>query len=270
MKTIKIILCLLAATVLLVTACNQEKQPGEMGLTKLEPVLPVQAYEYANDPKPAHIPADFNVTTIENNAATLGRVLFYDKMLSINNSVACASCHIQQLAFSDGKSLSGGITENKTSRNSMAIMNAGRENSYFWDMREQSLKSMVLKPIQNHVEMGFDNMAKVVANVQQTPYYKELFEKAFGTSEVTEENLASALSQFIASMKSHNSKYDIGKQIQFANFNSMELIGMDLFTQKLHCKSCHEDPDFTVGWGGPRNIGLDMVYADNGLFHMLH
>lgn len=265
MKTLKIMFYMLAATLIVVTACNREKQPGEMTLLKMEPVLPEQTYEYANISKPAHIPSDFNVSEIENNVATLGRVLFYDKMLSINNSVACASCHIQQLAFSDGKSVSGGITEAKTSRNSMAIMNAGRESSYFWDLREKSLKSMVLKPVQNHVEMGFDNMAKVVANVQQTDYYKDLFEKAFGSPEVTEEKLASALSQFIASMKSHSSKYDIGKQTDFANFNSMELIGMDLFTRKLHCQNCHQEPDFAATWGGARNIGLDLVYTDDGV-----
>jgi cytochrome c peroxidase len=258
------VLCLLAVgSLLLIVACSQEKKNGETKLSLLEPVLPDQPYQYANIQRPDYIQPDR--MQIDDRTATLGRVLFYDKMLSLNNSIACASCHIQQYAFSDGQKLSRGITPAKTSRNSLAIINADRENGYFWDLRETSLESMVLKPIQNHIEMGFDKMDNVVANIKQTPYYSKLFTDAFGTAEVTDIKIGRALAQFIASMKSHNSKYDIGKQSNFSNFTTQELVGMDLMTTKLYCKNCHAAPDFNGPWQTAANIGLDLEYTDNGV-----
>jgi cytochrome c peroxidase len=266
MKKTNIAFSILMAAIIVMAACSKENQAGESSgsLNILEPVLPGQSYQYSATSTPAHIPGDFLSSSINNEVATLGRVLFYDKLLSINNSIACASCHLQQFAFSDGQKNSLGVTAAKTSRNSLAIMNASREGGFFWDLRENSLNTMVLKPFQNHVEMGFDKMDNVVANIQKTPYYAELFTKAFGSGEVTSEKIADALTQFLASMKSHNSKYDIGKQTGFSNFNTLELIGMELFTRQLYCKGCHLEPDFNSTWGGAANIGLDLDYEDEG------
>ncbi len=262
MKKLSVLLLLAIFSTLLIVACTKEKKVGETQLSVLEPQLPSEPYEYTSFVQPAHIPP--TRLPIENNKATLGRVLFYDKMLSINNTIACASCHIQLYAFSDGQKVSMGVTPVKTKRNSLAIMNPDRENGFFWDLRESSLQTMVLKPIQNHIEMGFDKMDNVVANIQQTPYYNDLFVKAFGSSDVTEAKIGEALANFLASMRSHQSKYDIGKQSNFANFNNMELLGKELFTEKLYCKNCHVEPDFTTSWGGVANIGLDLDYDDEG------
>lgn len=251
------------AALLLIASCSEEKKPGESALKIIEPVLPETPYDYQAKNLPSHIPTDF--TSIENDKATLGRVLFYDNALSINNSVACASCHIQQFAFSDGKTFSDGVSTEKTSRNTLAIMNPSRERGLFWDLRESNLQKMVLKPIQNHVEMGFDKMDNVVANLNQISYYKPLFEKAFGTTKITPDQVGAALAQFLSSMKSHTSKYDIGKQSGFKNFNPLELLGKELFTQTLYCKSCHVEPDFKSSWGGSANIGLDLEYKDKGV-----
>lgn len=263
MKKIAVFFFFATCSLLLFMACSQEKRPGETKLNIMEPVLPDQPYDYAGIPMPWYLGSGRIV--VENNKATLGRVLFYDNLLSINNSIACASCHLQQFAFSDGQKLSKGITSTKTSRNSMAIMNPDRENSYFWDLRENDLETMVLKPIQNHVEMGFDKMENVVANIQQTPYYEKLFVDAYGSNEVTSQKIAQALSQFLASMKSHNSKYDIGLLNDFKNFTTQELLGKELITEKLYCKNCHNAPDFNGQWSGAANIGLDMVYQDKGV-----
>jgi cytochrome c peroxidase len=263
MKKSAVLLLLVSASLLMMNACSQEKKVGETKLNQMEPVLPDQPYQYANIQRPMHIPGD--MMAIEDNVATLGRVLFYDKMLSINNSIACASCHVQQYAFSDGQAVSKGITSAKTHRNSLAIMNPDRERSYFWDLRENTLESMVLKPIQNHIEMGFDQMDQVVANIQQTPYYEKLFKDAYQSSTVTSERIAQALAQFLASMKSHNSKYDVGVAANFTNFNQMELLGKELMTEKLYCKNCHVEPDFQGSWQPYANIGLDLNYKDNGI-----
>lgn len=264
MKKILIFGSLTLAVLMFVIACSQEKTVGNTKLTILEPVLPETPYDYAAKNLPAHIPGDFSVP--DNNLATLGRVLFYDNALSINNTVACASCHLQQFAFSDGKALSDGVTEVKTSRNALAIMNTKRESGFFWDLRETNLQTMVLKPIQNHVEMGFDKMDNVVANIQQIDYYHPLFQKAFGNTNVTASKVGLALTEFLNSMKSHRSKYDIGKQSGFKNFNPIELLGKELFTKTLYCKSCHFEPDFKPSWSGASaNIGLDIDYKDNGV-----
>lgn len=263
MKKLAVLLGIASCSLMLIIACSQEKKQGETKLNQLEPVLPDQPYEYANIQKPFHIPGDRML--IDNEVATLGRVLFYDNMLSINNSVACASCHIQQFAFSDGKKVSTGFTPVKTSRNSPGLNNPERERGYFWDLREHDLRTMVLKPIQNHIEMGFDKMDNVVANIKQAPYYNKLFTDAYGDDAVTAERIGDALSQFLASMKSHNSKFDVGVQTDFSNFTSLELLGKELMTEKLYCKNCHSAPDFNGEWLTWANIGLDQKYADNGL-----
>lgn len=263
MKKILVLGSLTLVVLMFVIACTEEKKVGSSRLTILEPVLPETAYNYKSDIMPKHIPGDGGA--IDNNMATLGRVLFYDNSLSINNTVACASCHLQQFAFSDGKAISDGVATEKTKRNAMAIMNMSRENSFFWDLREQNLSEMVLKPIQNHVEMGFEKMDNVVANIKQIDYYKPLFQKAYGTSEVTASKVGQALTHFLNSMKSHSSKYDAGVESGFKNFNPLELLGKELFTKTLYCKNCHVEPDFNSSWNGAANIGLDLEYADNGV-----
>lgn len=260
MKKFTVLTAILIVVSIIVSCTSQNKE--QTNLTPLVPVLPATPYDYSPNDKPSHVPGNFK--SVEDNKATLGRVLFYDKMLSVNNSIACASCHSQQLAFADGKKVSGGFTAAKTHRNSMAIMNPGRSSNFFWDERESELQTMVLKPIQNHVEMGFSNMDNVVKNIQNTNYYGSLFTKAFGNDEITPEKIAIALEQFLTSMESYHSKYDVGKQNQFANFTEQERIGKKLFLETLHCGGCHGEPDFTQNWRGGANIGLDLDYTDNG------
>jgi cytochrome c peroxidase len=233
----------------------------------------------------------FNSTQIKNEVATLGRVLFYDKKMSINNTVACGNCHLQSKAFSDVGSVSTGFKTTKTTRNSMAITNPALTNNLFWDSRSRSLQEMVLKPVQNHIEMGMEDLSFLVGKLQKTDYYPALFKKAFGTEGVSEQNINTALMQFLASMVTHNSKFDTGLKTKFANFNGLELSGKDLFmSERLACTKCHTGANFSLGddqsfdnpYGsggsgtfsnntfipggaaGTANIGLNMVYKDNG------
>ncbi len=237
-----------------------QKEPSNLVDEKLN--LPAETYGYNQQKVPSYGPHLFN---INNDVATLGRVLFYDKILSVNNSVSCASCHKQNLAFSDGLALSQGFAGRRTHRNSMAIINPAREIGYFWDMRESDLKTMVSKPIQNHIEMGFDSISNIVGKLSQMPYYKPLFKKAFGNEQITENGIQEALTQFLTSMASYNTKFDEGMAIGFQNFTSKELHGKTLFTEKLHCNSCHSQPGFSSNWMRSANIGLDEQYADEGM-----
>ena len=226
----------------------------------------------------------FNSNEIKNEVATLGRVLFYDPQLSINNTIACGSCHLQSKAFSDLGEGSAGFKGTTTTRNSMAITNPMLTRNLFWDSRTKSLQQMVLQPVQNHVEMGMEDLAFLAQKLQKTNYYAPLFKKAFGTEGVTPDGINTALMQFLTSMVSHNSKFDKGAKTEFANFNGLEAAGKTLFmSERLGCVKCHAGANFSLGdeisqlstgnpYGGSgtdspegtANIGLNLVYKDNG------
>ena len=210
--------------------------------------------------------------------ATLGRVLFYDTRLSVNNAISCGTCHKQGLAFSDNVSFSRGFENRLTLRNSLPIQNLGGgiftfglPPSLFWDGREKFLQSMVLKPIVNHVEMGMNNMSDIAQRVRSIPYYPELFNKAFGSTEITSTLIASALAAFTGSIMSNNTRFDRAQSHQ-ASLNGLEAQGKDLFFNKYNCNSCHQSQmlnGYEQG-GGFINIGLDMNYSDNGLGALNH
>jgi cytochrome c peroxidase len=214
---------------------------------------------------------------ITNEAATLGRVLFYDPRMSLNNSVSCGSCHHQDKAFSDGLALSTGFGGKITPRNSMAIVNVGFNNHLFWDSRESNLQTMVTKPIQNHIEMGMENMEALEKKLSTVQYYEPLFKNAFGTSQVTKERISSAVTQFLCSMVSCNAKFDAVVE-ERANYTPLEKMGHDIFFgDAANCKSCHagasfsapDDPNMGGSYSSPdvegtANIGLDLQARDAG------
>jgi cytochrome c peroxidase len=216
--------------------------------------------------------------TVTNAGARLGRALFYDKKLSKNNMVACASCHKQEYAFADNVSFSNGFNGGKTARNSMAIINAIESQGFFWDNRTKKLEDMVLQPIRHQVEMGLEDSGFLIDKLNATSYYPQLFNEAFGTPSISKEAIGKALAQFIYSMFVANSKADranlfngIGGGWNTNNgvLTAEEQSGANLF-QNLGCASCHSSINMR-GWGdlGWGNIGLDSVYADKGLGALL-
>ena len=311
-KTLLIASALIGATVAMV-AC-QKYENTDVKAQKL--VLPAQLANYKTE-YPAHFlqeitqittvtdaSGNMKIDTVQGNAqnpkitnagATLGRVLFYDRALSINNSVACASCHLQANAFSDNVAHSKGFAGSITPRNSMAIVNVGINNNLFWDSRAQSVPELVSQPILNHIEMGMENTEDLINKLKKIAYYAPLFEAAFGTGPITSEKIADGMSQFLTSIKSTNSKFDQGVASNFANFSNLELTGKNIFmSDRAQCVQCHAgvnfsapdnnpmifnggsgpiiDPGFPGGGGGygspevrgTANIGLDLIYADQG------
>jgi len=177
--------------------------------------------------------------------------------------VSCGSCHLQSAAFADVAKFSNGFENAKTLRNTPAIVNAGTQTSYFWDMRESNLSAMVTQPIGNHIEMGLDQPEYILAKLKKLPYYESLFTNAFGSAEITMDKVGAALSNFVASMASVQTKYDAVAMGQTA-FTEEEQRGKDLFFMELPCSSCHGGENFS-GWGSmTQNIGLEMDYEDNG------
>ncbi len=242
--------------------------------------LPSDYYNYANPDLPNHfttgqvagIDNTPNNNPVTDEGATLGRVLFYDVNLSGNNTVSCASCHIQERGFADEGAFSTGFQGGLTGRNSMGLANARYYDNgrFFWDERANTLEDQVLMPIQDQVEMGL-TLTELVSKIQDQDYYQPLFTDAFGSSDVTSERISLALSQFVRSMVSYESRYDEGliavngdEDDDFPNFTELENLGKDLFfSNRTQCSNCHETATFSGDQA--RNNGLDAVLTDLGV-----
>ena len=228
---------------------------------------------YANQGKPAYINKDNAAGNVITDAkATLGRVLFYDKQLSVNNTVSCGSCHVQKFAFSDTALSSLGIQGGRTGRHSMRLINTrfSNERRFFWDERAATLEEQSTQPIKDHAEMGFSGQdgrpafATLLPKLQAIGYYQELFRFVYGDENVTEQRLQECLSQFVRSIQSFDSKYDQGRAVApdnqpFPNFTQQENVGKNLFQAApqfsadgvriaggLGCAGCHAAPEFSI------------------------
>jgi len=295
-----------------VAACKLSNDTTVFGL---KPDLPEALYDYSLDLPPSFftgndvVPFDsllqfefdfffgfgFNQQNpqITNTGATLGRVLFYDPQLSLNNRIACASCHKQELAFSDDVAGSVGFAGKTTPRNSMAIVNAGFNRNLFWDSRSGSVRDLAARPIQNHIEMGMEEMSRLEAKLGQIDYYAPLFQQAFGTKAITSDRISDALAQFVCSITTAKSRFDQESVNGFTGFTSLENLGKGLFfSPRTNCSRCHATPNFAApdfpggeygsgggdhfgGGGDPfgggqdlkgsANNGLALSYRDHGL-----
>jgi len=245
--------------------------------------------DYANPEIPDYIPLpDPSIADITDIGATLGRVLFYDKQLSVDNSISCSSCHKQELAFSDVNIASVGV-DGTTGRHSMRLVNAlyGEDQQFFWDERASSLEDQSTQPIQDHIEMGFSGVdgapgiQDLISKMEQIPYYPILFDRTFNSEEITEERMQMALAQFIRSIHSFDSRYDegrgqVGNHIQpFPNFTQEENDGKLLFTTPpvfdpqsrridggLGCAGCHRPPVFDID---PNSLNNAMIHQISGM-----
>ncbi|NQX90575.1 MAG: hypothetical protein HRT74_00210 [Flavobacteriales bacterium] len=172
------------------------------------PTLPSEVYKYDVE-VPQHMsPIDWMNTPAFDEKATLGRVLFYDKQLSFNNSISCGSCHLPDKGFADKGASSVGFQLQTTPRNAQHIANLREQSRFFWDARSSNLQEQVVMPITNHIEMGINSLDQVVQKVSLAPYYEELFTQAYGDQQVNEERIADALSIFLRSLSSHRAKWD--------------------------------------------------------------
>ena len=274
--------------VLLLSSCGEQETTAptansaivEVFGTKIDPSnLP----NYASQTIPNYIRKDnTGANPITNEKAILGRVLFYDKSLSIDNTVACANCHQQAFGFSDPTLASQGVQGGLTTRHSMRLINTrfAIESKFFWDERAATLEAQVTTPIQDHAEMGFSgqngrpNLAALFTKLGSIAYYQELFTLAYGSSAVTEPRIQQALAAFIRSIQSFDSKYDLGRAqvandaANFPNFTTQENLGKQLFLTPpvfdgtgtringgAGCQGCHQAPEFDID-PNSRNNGI--------------
>jgi cytochrome c peroxidase len=235
-----------------------------------EPLTPeLQPYQFK---APAYfgdyrIPAN-NPTTVE--GVELGRMLFYEPMLSGNNTMTCASCHVQANAFTDTNRFSKGIDGVQGTRNSMAISNVLWQSKFFWDGRATSLENQATAPIENPIELH-QSLADAVSKLQKSSHYPDLFKKVFGSATITADHIAKAIAQFERTLISANSKYDQYLRGE-AVLTESELRGRNLFfthpspENKLrggNCGDCHTGD--LAGNGAFHNNGLDSIFVDKGL-----
>ncbi len=246
---------------------------------------------YANQSIPLYITKNNgSLNPISDKGATLGRVLFYDSKLSSNNTISCATCHQQANAFSDTNVASIGVN-GTTGRHSMRLINTrfANENKFFWDERAASLEIQTTQPIRNHAEMGYsgtlgdEDFSNLVTKLNSIDYYKELFQFVYGTEEITESKIQLALAQFIRSIQSFDSKYDIGRvqvanaNVDFPNYTNQENLGKQLFTNPVQfditgnrigggigCNGCHTAPEFDIALNSGNN-GIIGVLNGTGI-----
>lgn len=252
------------------------------------PMLPNEPHTYQAPPK--HISAKLlhkmDNTPVGNpltdEGAALGRVLFYDTQLSINDTIACASCHRQEKGFADPRQFSRGFVGGYTMRNSMGLANLrysrvpGGKPGFFWDERAATLEAQALMPIQDEVEMGM-KLQELEGKLQRLSYYPSLFAAAFDSAEVTSERISKAIAQFMRSLVSFDSRFDRAAAAtagsdysqDFKGFTAEENLGKSLFIDGINgvaeigCAHCHVPPTF--GMPKSLNNGLDFYYVDQGL-----
>ncbi len=224
---------------------------------------------------PSHFP-DMPIPTdnpMTEEGVQLGRMLFYEKMLSLDNSISCGSCHSPSAAFSDTVQYSSGVNGTLGNRNSMALMNLGWQQYFFWDGRAKTLEEQILQPVPNPVEMH-QSWPAALKKMKESLTYRNAFFKAFGVEDFDEKHVAKAIAQFLRTMISGESKYDVMYKIendipltaeeQSITITTAEMEGYDLFKSLngADCFHCHNGTLMQVQKFS--NNGLDAVFTDLG------
>lgn len=208
----------------------------------IEPLEKDEAYNFSF---PSYFPEmtfDTSGNPVTKNGVELGRKLFYEGRLSRNNTISCGFCHIQENAFTHhGHTVSHGVDDRIGIRNAPPIQNMAFLKRYMWDGVIHNLNEQPIIPITNEDEMD-SSMPEVVSKLSSDAKYKKLFKAAYGDENITGERVLKALSQFMVTMISTDSKYDRVKQGK-ESFSADESQGMSLFQQK--CASCHSGELFT-------------------------
>ena len=212
-----------------------------------------------------------------NKKATLGRVLFYDGHLSVNNAISCGSCHKQAFNFADNVALSTGFEGKFTKRNSLGLLNLAGADTFFrplqitstsiplfWDGRENILLNLVDRPITNHVEMGIQNLDELPVKLSALSIYPPLFAKAYKDHQITSARISECIALFLASIQSNNSRFAQFNAGNHEVLTTLEQYGMNLFNGVYNCSSCHVINSTYGSVNSFHDIGLDQNYVDMG------
>lgn len=248
------------------------------------PTLPATPFVYEDLKLP--LPSEFQVSSggthgfsdttppdneITDAGAALGRVLFYDKRLSITNTHSCGSCHEQTRSFASSQRFPPGAVGVPTRRSPMALVDVrfNIRNRHFSDERVGTLEDLALMPIQDRDELGTSSLESLVHELEATDYYPPLFSAAFGSAAISSERIAKALAQFLRSMISYESPFDRAElsilpdpPLGLQALTAEQQRGFAVFVAEQNCVSCHNRPTFMLL--SPSNNGLDAVFTDPG------
>ncbi|MBT1704418.1 cytochrome-c peroxidase [Fulvivirgaceae bacterium PWU20] len=237
-------------------ACTQDEQNEE---DVIKDPAPVRIDLPSNFPPVVY---DLGSNPVTQEGIELGKKIFYDTRLSRNNTISCGFCHQQQTAFTHhGHDVSHGIDDKLGRRNSLPIQNLLFYKTFFWDGGVHNLDLVALNAITNAVEMD-ENVPHILAKLENDAAYKKMFKAAFKSEEITSTKFLQALSQFLATMISANSTYDMYiRKERGVTLSESELKGLELFKQK--CAGCHATDLFTDqtyrnnGFSSPADLGRD-------------
>lgn len=195
----------------------------------------------------------FNNEEEPEDKEALGKLLFFDTILSKDNTISCATCHKPAFAFADTSEVSVGVGGKKGKRNTPSAMNVALQSVFFWDGRAKNLEQQALMPIENPDEMNLP-VAEAVMRLQQNAQYKKYFQKIFD-SEPTSENLATAIAAFERTLETSDSPFDLWKFYDDStSVDAAVRRGFTVFNTKGKCSQCHFGSNFTTNEF--RNIGL--------------
>ena len=234
-----------------------KKKPEDVPIPEDKEPTPITWTKPSYFPDPVY---DLSKNPLTEEGVELGRFLFYDGILSRTDKIGCGTCHQQTAAFTHhGHDLSHGVDDLLGIRNSPSIQNMAWNTSFFWDGGVHDMDMVPSVPIQNPVEMD-ERVGSVIEKLKATPVagaakqvnYPKMFKAAFGTDEINADRMMKALSQFMMTMVSANSRYDYYKKGDASALTTLEQSGMALFKQ--NCSSCHSGELFT-----------DNSFRNNGL-----
>ncbi|MBK6523915.1 MAG: cytochrome-c peroxidase [Bacteroidia bacterium] len=237
---------------------------------KVDPKINIVSEDELKEISPAGWPApvySFSNNPIKAEVFNLGRELFYDPILSVDNTISCGSCHQQFVAFAHAEhKFSHGINDLLGNRNAPGIFNVTWHNSFMHDGGINHIEVQPIGPIQNPIEMG-EKFANVITKLQNSAKYKQLFLKAYGTEEATDSRVLKSMAQFMGLMYSYNSKFDHYKRNEDnVKLTEEELRGYNLFQAK--CVQCHVEPLFSDFSFRNNGIAIDPLLNDSGRAHI--
>jgi len=208
-------------------------------------------------------PADNPITP---EKIELGRLLYFDKRLSKDVTVSCASCHDPKRGWTDNQPVSDGIHGGKGVRSAPTVVNSTYNLVQFWDGRAKNLEEQALGPIVNPVEMGMGSHDEMVNSLDKIQSYQPLFQKAFGDPKITKERVTMAIASFERTVLGGNSKYDRYNAGDKTAMNESEIRGQELFFGKANCTRCHVGSNFSDSDFHNLGVGMKAAKPDLGRY----
>jgi cytochrome c peroxidase len=197
--------------------------------------------------------------------AELGRLLYFDKRISADQTLSCASCHDPKKGYTDQSAVSSGIRGQKGGVSAPTVINRAYGMLQFWDGRANSLEAQAIGPMANPIEMGNTHEA-VVSALRKIPGYKKLFLQVYGTEEITLDHVAKAIATFERTVVSGDAPFDRYKAGMKNAMTAAQVRGMDVYFNKAKCDQCHEGPNFTLNAFHNLGVGQDKPNPDPGRF----